>query len=125
MLQIVFFFKQKTAYELRISDWISYVCSSDLVWAATALGLFRIVRRDIAIWLVLLGGWLALPPADYAAAGHPEVLPYWIIGSALPSDIWLSKAWTAPAIATMCSLLCDRARPIGRASCRESVCRYV
>src|SRR3546814_581846 len=27
---IVFFFKQKTAYELRISDWSSDVCSSDL-----------------------------------------------------------------------------------------------
>src|SRR3546814_7977119 len=32
----VFFFKQKTAYEMRISDWSSYVCSSDLVrtWGA-------------------------------------------------------------------------------------------
>src|SRR3546814_2120158 len=27
---VVFFFKQKTAYELRISDWSSDVCSSDL-----------------------------------------------------------------------------------------------
>src|SRR3546814_9743201 len=27
-----FFFKQKTAYELRISDWSSDVCSSDLRW---------------------------------------------------------------------------------------------
>src|SRR3546814_5706780 len=27
----VFFFKQKTAYEMRISDWSSDVCSSDLV----------------------------------------------------------------------------------------------
>src|SRR3546814_10278843 len=27
----LFFFKQKTAYELRISDWSSDVCSSDLV----------------------------------------------------------------------------------------------
>src|SRR3546814_2777526 len=27
---LVFFFKQKTAYELRISDWSSDVCSSDL-----------------------------------------------------------------------------------------------
>src|SRR3546814_5863185 len=27
----LFFFKQKTAYEMRISDWSSYVCSSDLV----------------------------------------------------------------------------------------------
>src|SRR3546814_3720770 len=26
-----FFFKQKTAYELRISDWSSDVCSSDLL----------------------------------------------------------------------------------------------
>src|SRR3546814_2442226 len=26
-----FFFKQKTAYEVRISDWSSDVCSSDLV----------------------------------------------------------------------------------------------
>src|SRR3546814_9347609 len=28
---LVFIFKQKTAYELRISDWSSDVCSSDLV----------------------------------------------------------------------------------------------
>src|SRR3546814_21099722 len=28
-----FFFKQKTAYEMRISDWSSDVCSSDLVTA--------------------------------------------------------------------------------------------
>src|SRR3546814_9155724 len=28
-----FFFKQKTAYELRISDWSSDVCSSDLFGA--------------------------------------------------------------------------------------------
>src|SRR3546814_4624944 len=27
----VFFFKQKTAYEMRISDWSSDVCSSDLM----------------------------------------------------------------------------------------------
>src|SRR3546814_2922111 len=35
----IFFFKQKTAYELRISDWSSYVCSSDLhQWQHHALG---------------------------------------------------------------------------------------
>src|SRR3546814_2190054 len=28
---LVFFFKQKTAYEMRISDWSSDVCSSDLL----------------------------------------------------------------------------------------------
>src|SRR3546814_4377285 len=27
---VFFFFKQKTAYEMRISDWSSDVCSSDL-----------------------------------------------------------------------------------------------
>src|SRR3546814_17501391 len=30
MLMFVFFFQQKTAYEMRISDWSSDVCSSDL-----------------------------------------------------------------------------------------------
>src|SRR3546814_1531225 len=29
-LLLFFFFKQKTAYEMRISDWSSDVCSSDL-----------------------------------------------------------------------------------------------
>src|SRR3546814_15571015 len=28
---VCFFFKQKTAYEMRISDWSSDVCSSDLI----------------------------------------------------------------------------------------------
>src|SRR3546814_6094127 len=30
VMVVVFFFKQKTAYEMRISDWSSDVCSSDL-----------------------------------------------------------------------------------------------
>src|SRR3546814_3070208 len=36
MLCLFLFFKQKTAYEMRISDWSSDVCSSDLRAAATA-----------------------------------------------------------------------------------------
>src|SRR3546814_9981168 len=32
----VFFFKQKTAYEMRISDWSSDVCSSDLLHVPTS-----------------------------------------------------------------------------------------
>src|SRR3546814_1327941 len=32
---LFFFFKQKTAYEMRISDWSSDVCSSDLLAADT------------------------------------------------------------------------------------------
>src|SRR3546814_9856759 len=49
-----FFFKQKTAYEMRISDWSSDVWSSDLAGAlglapdqaAAAEALFRTMRRD-------------------------------------------------------------------------------
>src|SRR3546814_14115066 len=35
-MSFVFFFKQKTAYEMRISDWSSDVCSSDLDRAIAA-----------------------------------------------------------------------------------------
>src|SRR3546814_16499825 len=31
VILVCFFFKQKTAYEMRISDWSSDVCSSDLI----------------------------------------------------------------------------------------------
>src|SRR3546814_19041589 len=34
MIFCLFFFKQKTAYEMRISDWSSDVCSSDLAYNA-------------------------------------------------------------------------------------------
>src|SRR3546814_247017 len=39
MLFLFFFFKQKTAYEMRISDWSSDVCSSDLGLDALARAL--------------------------------------------------------------------------------------
>src|SRR3546814_7155874 len=37
MYGVVFFFKQKTAYEMRISDWSSDVCSSDLMYGQFGL----------------------------------------------------------------------------------------
>src|SRR3546814_13474649 len=40
---VVFFFKQKTAYEMRISDWSSDVCSSDLQRDRAEIG----IERDI------------------------------------------------------------------------------
>src|SRR3546814_8524573 len=57
-MQFLFFFKQKTAYEMRISDWSSDVCSSDLMcerWivprAGTALvavpDTMRIYRTEV------------------------------------------------------------------------------
>src|SRR3546814_4485527 len=45
---VCFFFKQKTAYEMRISDWSSDVCSSDL-------GCDRVVAADQAVLLFLAG----------------------------------------------------------------------
>src|SRR3546814_7667999 len=44
---VVFFFKQKTAYEMRISDWSSDVCSSDLVDSGVTSKLFDAVGRAI------------------------------------------------------------------------------
>src|SRR3546814_10296340 len=35
-ITLFFFFKQKTAYEMRISDWSADVCSSDLVVASSS-----------------------------------------------------------------------------------------
>src|SRR3546814_3639658 len=40
---VFFFFKQKTAYEVRISDWSSDVCSSDLPYEGPAAGASAIV----------------------------------------------------------------------------------
>src|SRR3546814_8863351 len=42
---IFFFFKQKTAYEMRISDWSSDVCSSDLPASSLMLDDGEIERR--------------------------------------------------------------------------------
>src|SRR3546814_8677760 len=42
----VFFFKQKTAYDMRISDWSSDVCSSDLAVAGGARPQGRCGGRD-------------------------------------------------------------------------------
>src|SRR3546814_901720 len=53
---IFFFFKQKTAYEMRISDWSSDVCSSDLFFVA---GLSRRDDRDLDLGRT---GWQARLP---------------------------------------------------------------
>src|SRR3546814_18620462 len=46
MFILFFFFKQKTAYEMRISDWSSDVCSSDLGDVASRI--LRTVERRAA-----------------------------------------------------------------------------
>src|SRR3546814_8720798 len=45
---VYFFFKQKTAYEMRISDWSSDVCSSDLRDAGDVTAA-RLSRHDAAL----------------------------------------------------------------------------
>src|SRR3546814_4177624 len=49
MVVVFFFFKQKTAYEMRISDWSSDVCSSDLGNDAHVL-LITIARRNVTCY---------------------------------------------------------------------------
>src|SRR3546814_10184958 len=57
---VLFFFKQKTAYEMRISDWSSDVCSSDLlvypVGSDAVFGhLVHVVGADLHLDAVALG----------------------------------------------------------------------
>src|SRR3546814_10775532 len=58
---VFFFFKQKTAYEMRISDWSSDLCSSDLIGVVdpiiVRLEQFRIGRRggQVESELALIG----------------------------------------------------------------------
>src|SRR3546814_4640961 len=71
----VFFFKQKTAYELRISDWSSDVCSSDLPTAsldpahqhATLRTARRAAERGIGVLAILHDLNLAAMYADRLA----------------------------------------------------------
>src|SRR3546814_6473949 len=46
---MVFFFKQKTAYEMRISDWSSDVCSSDLLTKTLGIDMMDAVGTNVRI----------------------------------------------------------------------------
>src|SRR3546814_797418 len=79
-----FFFKQKTAYEMRISDWSSDVCSSDLLGPSTQIGVTCHDSRHLAMEAGEAG-------ADYVAFGaffptntketlhrpDPSILSWW------------------------------------------------
>src|SRR3546814_3743152 len=79
-LDCFFFFKQKTAYEMRISDWSSDVCSSDLpdvVFADEPTGnldsrsgadVLRFLRRSVDD----LGQTLVMVTHDPGAASHAD-----------------------------------------------------
>src|SRR3546814_3107469 len=55
-----FFFKQKTAYEMRISDWSSDVCSSDLRWNV----IYLLVAYPLIAIVLLSGDRPGLPHVD-------------------------------------------------------------
>src|SRR3546814_6941214 len=93
-----FFVKQKAAYEMRISDWSSDVCSSDL----PALG-----PKDVRIKVHAAG--LNFPDT-LMIAGKYQVKP------AFPFAPGMECAGVIDAVGDT---------EIGRASCRERVCQYV
>src|SRR3546814_7173851 len=53
---VFFFFKQKTAYEMRISDWSSDVCSSDL----TQIGQMALGQAEQVGYSNLVEAWLGI-----------------------------------------------------------------
>src|SRR3546814_6184123 len=68
ILLMCFFFKQKTAYEMRISDWSSDVCSSDLLGAKTR-ELDQKTSGEVERWR---GRWAEMQNAARERANVPE-----------------------------------------------------
>src|SRR3546814_1590981 len=69
---LFFFFKQKTAYEMRISDWSSDVCSSDL--PTYPAGAKRLLRDN--------GQWSATlrkPHVDLVTEGIERIVPEGVV----------------------------------------------
>src|SRR3546814_6538110 len=53
-----FFFKQKTAYEMRISDWSSDVCSSDLTDPYLLIQYSPTTKQVFTVPLVIFPPWI-------------------------------------------------------------------
>src|SRR3546814_1498665 len=85
----VFFFKRKTADEMRISAWSSYLCSSDLRVSAGGLdeaaGQWDIIIN--ATSSSLSGAAPQIPGATYA----PESLAYDLVYAARPTPFMLQS----------------------------------
>src|SRR3546814_5612875 len=72
----VFFFKQKTAYEMRISDWSSDVCSSDLARALAYVELVGYPRPGDRVVLNTTALAMGLGTGGYAlVTAIPDRLP--------------------------------------------------
>src|SRR3546814_15196692 len=79
----IFFVKQKTAYEMRISDWSADVCSSDLYTCdptdATSFARHRDCRTEWSLGNCVTGGYLhtiSRRPANGFQLGRTTVLRY-------------------------------------------------
>src|SRR3546814_10591625 len=89
---VFFFFKQKTAYEMRISDWSSDVCSSDLHRQADA-GVAGGRLHDRAAGLQLAGAFGILDHRERDAIldraggiGALALVPHLVIGAEHPAQ---------------------------------------
>src|SRR3546814_616073 len=67
---LFFFFKQKTAYEMRISDWSSDVCSSDLIAFVVIAVLQKFGVQTASLVAALGAGALAIGLALQGALGN-------------------------------------------------------
>src|SRR3546814_19409640 len=119
----VFFFKQKTAYEMRISDWSSDVCSSDLRDRRHARSAVGRHRDGTAIPAVA-----AAVPADVARQPHRRA-PFRQRAAARLADdgrggTGRRRGFGGGADIELISFSV-RVEPIGRAACRERGCQYV
>src|SRR3546814_1978122 len=88
-----FFFKQKTAYEMRISDWSSDVCSSDLEsYIASANSRLANYRRSLANARARFAQLTGHPAPD--ALGRAPILD----APVLSLDAARAKAATIPSV---------------------------
>src|SRR3546814_8147190 len=104
---MLFFFKQKTAYEMRISDWSSDVCSSDLPVS------HRHVPRDARARCWQLATNSALNSALCVRRLRRPPTSAYSVEYILSTHILGRRPGKRPQL------------EIGRASCRERVCQYV
>lgn len=79
-----------------------------LAWIPINLLVFRRVPVRIAMLINFVGGWAVLPAANYAPSG--DAFPYWIIGTSLESNYFITKATVTGFTGIMAVLLFDRDR---------------
>src|SRR3546814_15963784 len=114
----VFFFKQKTAYEMRISDWSSDVCSSDLN-LPELLGIRKTAQCGHAIGESdVLGSRLTA----HGACSRLRVLLAQDARDVAGCEAELGELIRLQPYAHG---VVSRAEQLGRESCRERVCQYV